>query len=99
MTNSNNATPSTRSALTAITTSPHDRTDSRTQQREPPSILCTPSTNSSKKSHNKNSTRKPRSVQVVRPGEEKSKEKNQKKNKVPDKIANLIVTHLKGDEH
>eukprot|EP00978_Attheya_sp_CCMP212_P022892 scaffold69079_cov43-Attheya_sp.AAC.1 len=68
MTHSNNATPSTRSAndnettaLTAIAPSPHNRTDSRTQQRAPPSILCTPSTNSSKKSPNKNSTRKPRS--------------------------------------
>jgi hypothetical protein len=106
MTNSNNATPSTTSAtdegttaLTAIATTTLDRNDSRTQQRQPPSILRRPSTDSSNKGPNKNSTRKPRSVQVVRPGDEKEKEKNQKKNKVPDKIAKSIVTHLKEDEH
>eukprot|EP00978_Attheya_sp_CCMP212_P015687 scaffold40512_cov59-Attheya_sp.AAC.1 len=83
MTKSNNAMPSTRStnneertALTAIATPPHDRTNSRTQQRKPPSILRMPSTNSSKKSPNKDSTQKPRSVKLC--AQEKRKKKIQK---------------------
>eukprot|EP00978_Attheya_sp_CCMP212_P020105 scaffold57187_cov40-Attheya_sp.AAC.1 len=64
MTDSNNVTQSTRNAndegttaLTAIATPPHNHTDSLTQQQhQPPSIIRTPSTNSSKKSPNKDST-------------------------------------------